>query len=172
MPAILVIALATVTSSGCGGGSSTIGVAVTGGAVTIEQSEVDSSHLVFEVTNEAPEAQTIVIVELTDRDGSGATMSPFAPGRLPVVDGQIRHYSYIDEPGIVIWTWGGGGSAMIGRGVDPPPRPPDLGVTVQPSETVKIEPRYDAFPAGTVLVLLNDAPGAYEAGAWASLTVR
>ena len=135
-------------------------------------SEVDGPfHLVLKVENREEETQRIAIAELSSFDAQRQPVAKMDANAWPVIDGRVRHFSFPDEGGIIIWT-SGGWSMTVARGVDPPPRPPDIAVDVAPGETVKLEPRYDDFPPGTTLVIFSDLPGRYEKGQRAVLEIR
>lgn len=123
------------------------------------------------IRNAASAAQTMLIVELTDHTSAGGAAVPLDPGNLPVLDGRVRFFTYMDEPVLRFWIATTTGTPQswaraIERGEEPPERPFDLGLALAPGETTTMAgPR----TSGATIVIVNDAIGAYEAGAFASV---
>lgn len=79
-------------------------------------------HLVLRIENRDAEAQRVAITELLAFDGQHQPAPKLGPNAWPTIDGRVRHFSFLDEGGTVIWT-SGGWSMAVARGVDPQSRP-------------------------------------------------
>jgi len=108
-----------------------------------------------------------------------AVATDFAPGALPVENGQVRSYTYIDEPQTMTWYSGSElwGSEQRARELSPdvpsmPPSPAE-GPLIAPAETKLIQLSWDMLlDSGTVFVLFCNCPGHYERGEYTTLTVK
>jgi len=122
----------------------------------------------FQVTNVGTETHMFL-----------AVVTDFAPGSLPVENGQVRSYTYVDEPQTMTWysgleLWG---SEQRARELPPdvptmPPSPAE-GPLIAPGGTKLIQLSWDTLLySDTVFVLFCNCPGHYEQGEYTTLTVK
>ena len=147
------------------------------GRVGLQRSGQDVSaidgfvHLKLVARNLEAEPQRMGVMDLTRANASGNAAAPFTPAIVPIVDGRVRAYTYVDEPEIVFFTARGGFYRLaIARGADPPPRPGDLSLAVEAGGTRELD-EFDLTP-GTTLVIFSDLAGRYETGQRVVLEIR
>lgn len=165
-----VAAAAVLGSLGCSGGNA-IDVAFRDGKIAAPAT-VGAGHLVFRVHNEEAVEQRFAVVDLRTVEGSGNAVRPWEPGALPVENGLVRDYTYMDEPGLGIRTSGEGYSQAYAGSTDRRPRPETIGVVVAAGAAKDIEISYMKTDAGSTFVLFSDLPGRYESGQWSAVTVK
>jgi len=154
----------------------TVEASITGGRIELtgNYDSTDSNRplrLVFEVTNREGEAQRVGILELRPRDLVGHTAVQLQANRYPLVEGQVRHYSFPGEGEVVFWATGEPVSLEVAHGAAAPPRPADLSVELQPGASARISLSED-FSPGALFVVFSDLPGRYAASQWATLVTR
>jgi uncharacterized cupredoxin-like copper-binding protein len=128
------------------------------------------NYITFKVTNVGSETHMFVVAE-----------TGFEPSNLPVENGQVRSYTYVNEPELRFWFGGGQSEGQYGfkagevpPGVTPPTPDPVEGVLIVPGEAElvsKVGSYMEPWKSGTVLVLFCNCPGHYERGEYTAITI-
>ncbi len=126
-------------------------------------------RVTFVITNNESRPQRVGIMQLLPFNSAGSLVTPFAANRFPLIDGQVRWYTYPDEASVAFWATGDPVLISVDRGSEPPPRPKSLAVDVAPGTTYRLRLRKDTPFAGLVFVVYSDLPGQYAASQWAPI---
>ena len=104
-------------------------------------------------------------------------VTSFPPDKMPVKNGRVRYYTYLDEPHRLTFRDGGGWSERSARGHEPHwgPHRKEPGVKIAPGKEVEFKEThmYDPrFKPGTSFVLFCNEPGHYKRGEYAQVVVK
>jgi uncharacterized cupredoxin-like copper-binding protein len=144
-----------------------VNVTLTEGKMTLDKETVPPcNRAVFHVKNTGKEQHHFVVA-----------VTGFPPDKMPVKNGRVRYFTYVDEPHRLTFRDGGGWSEQSARGHEPQwgPHRKEPGVKIAPGEEVEFKEThmYDPrFKPGTSFVLFCNEPGHYEQGEYAQIVVK
>jgi hypothetical protein len=176
MFALLVVFIVADIAGGAHGRDLTVSATFAGGRPLVQSEYRKSAHgaasVTFDVTNTGSAPIRVGIMELKTVDASGNAAPPFLANTFPLIDSQVRWFTFHDEAQVVFWTSGEPIRISVPRGSSAPPRPEGISREVAPGTTMHIQPSQTIFEPATVFVVFRDGPGEYAASLWTVIQVE